>query len=626
MFLLSLCPYFLFVCLRILLRVISSLRLDQVVLEQKMDPMANPQPLSTPLGTVSGLNAMNRSSTAVGGAKVGNNISGNSSSGGRGGMPPPAVVGNHFIKQYYGKVLPENPLDLHRFYMDQSTFTHASGCAPEEPVSGVENIKKKITTLGLQDATVDLQFGSVDAHASENGGVLLLVTGAITLRGKAPRQFVQTFFLAMQHQEKDKHNFFVLNDIFRFLDTKSPAVDSLAAVEEHLPQNEVGKENKAASNITTATPSSSDTTAASKVERAGAEPEKVPQDPKSALPLTPPIVTSYKQAAVSSSASPTHSTEWGGAAIPQSPTRVAESSPVVPASPLSPDGGRKTFATLAKSWATSDKDTSVSSPVKLDNYLGSPNETRERLLGWGNDSTTVPINRNQANASSSYTSGGAEEKKGTVTSPLKMRPSTRGSRPINDSSTAETSVSSRRQVGGGETAQVGTSIYVKPVHAGTTEEDLRNVFQQFGEISRIMLKTERNFAFVDFASAEGAIAVLSCKHDLHLPGDGNRPLYIEARRSLGTFASPGGGGGREPQREGGGGGGRRFVDRRVEKGDTHKVGADGERSERVDGSGKFGGPMGSRGGREKGYRGGRVGRGGTGDRVERGDQQFQSRV
>ena len=50
------------------------------------------------------------------------------------------------------------------------------------------------------------------------GGIVLMVTGAITLHGQAPRQFAQTFFLANQKQH-DKHNFYVLNDNFRLLDT-----------------------------------------------------------------------------------------------------------------------------------------------------------------------------------------------------------------------------------------------------------------------------------------------------------------------------------------------------------------------------------------------------------------------
>ena len=50
------------------------------------------------------------------------------------------------------------------------------------------------------------------------GGVLLMVTGSITISGMDPRQFCQTFFLSRQYQDNDRHNYFVRNDIFRFLD------------------------------------------------------------------------------------------------------------------------------------------------------------------------------------------------------------------------------------------------------------------------------------------------------------------------------------------------------------------------------------------------------------------------
>lgn len=45
-----------------------------------------------------------------------------------------------------------------------------------------------------------------------------MVTGSITIANTDPRQFCQTFFLARQHQDNDRHNYFVRNDIFRFLD------------------------------------------------------------------------------------------------------------------------------------------------------------------------------------------------------------------------------------------------------------------------------------------------------------------------------------------------------------------------------------------------------------------------
>lgn len=57
-----------------------------------------------------------------------------------------------------------------------------------------------------------------DCCAYVADGVLLMVTGSITITDSDPRQFVQTFFLARQHQDNDRHNYFVRNDIFRFLD------------------------------------------------------------------------------------------------------------------------------------------------------------------------------------------------------------------------------------------------------------------------------------------------------------------------------------------------------------------------------------------------------------------------
>lgn len=52
-----------------------------------------------------------------------------------------------------------------------------------------------------------------------------MVTGSITMTDRDPRQFVQTFFLARQHQNNDRHNYFVRNDIFRFLDVLPEVVE-----------------------------------------------------------------------------------------------------------------------------------------------------------------------------------------------------------------------------------------------------------------------------------------------------------------------------------------------------------------------------------------------------------------
>eukprot|EP00904_Undaria_pinnatifida_P000319 jgi/Undpi1/10288/HiC_scaffold_28.g12740.m1 len=128
--------------------------------------------------------------------------------------------------RYYGEVLSKKPVELHRFYTDESTFCHASGTREEEPVSGLADIKAKIEHLGLGGATVDLGCGSVDAQPSEAGGVLLMVTGSITIADLEPRQFCQTFFLSRQHQDNDRHNYFVRNAIFRFLDVLPEVVEA----------------------------------------------------------------------------------------------------------------------------------------------------------------------------------------------------------------------------------------------------------------------------------------------------------------------------------------------------------------------------------------------------------------
>ncbi|CAM9324654.1 unnamed protein product [Phaeothamnion confervicola] len=141
--------------------------------------------------------------------------------------PSPATVGAHFVKKYYGEVLCRAPLELHRFYKDESTFLHSEGSRHEMPVTGLDNIRAKIAQLGLDGASVQIdECGSVDAQSSENGGVVLMVTGEITIRHDPPRQFVQTFVLA----RNDTHNYYVFNDIFRFLDrpgTRSAATEPL---------------------------------------------------------------------------------------------------------------------------------------------------------------------------------------------------------------------------------------------------------------------------------------------------------------------------------------------------------------------------------------------------------------
>lgn len=146
--------------------------------------------------------------------------------------PHPSTVGNSFVKQYY-HLLAKNPETLHRFYKDDSKFTHGHGSQQEEPISGQKKINDKIMSMGYAGARVDLEYGSVDCQASLNGGVAVMVSGIITLKEQQPKAFVQTFFLAVQ-----PNGYFVLNDAFRYLETPQhlktdvvPVVPTVPAVE-----------------------------------------------------------------------------------------------------------------------------------------------------------------------------------------------------------------------------------------------------------------------------------------------------------------------------------------------------------------------------------------------------------
>jgi len=126
----------------------------------------------------------------------------------------PSTVGNKFVLSFYTH-MNKNPQELQRFYKENSVLTNGSEGtfgANEETVCGVEEINKKIQHLDFRNARVTLSV--VDCQASSNGGVIVMVVGHLSNKEEPFRKFVQTFFLA----EQQKGSFYVLNDIFRFLD------------------------------------------------------------------------------------------------------------------------------------------------------------------------------------------------------------------------------------------------------------------------------------------------------------------------------------------------------------------------------------------------------------------------
>jgi cold-inducible RNA-binding protein len=110
-----------------------------------------------------------------------------------------------------------------------------------------------------------------------------------------------------------------------------------------------------------------------------------------------------------------------------------------------------------------------------------------------------------------------------------------------------------------------TNIYVGNLSFRATEEDIRNAFSQFGQVTSVNIVMDqdtgrsRGFAFVEMADANEASAAIEGLNEQEIVG--RRVIVNEARpreerpRGGGRY---GGGGGRHEGGGGGGGGGGRY--------------------------------------------------------------------
>lgn len=69
------------------------------------------------------------------------------------------------------------------------------------------------------------EIKTADAQDSHQAGVILLVTGCLTGKDNVSKKFTQTFFLAPQEK-----GYFVLNDIFRYIEENEPLENNSSSV------------------------------------------------------------------------------------------------------------------------------------------------------------------------------------------------------------------------------------------------------------------------------------------------------------------------------------------------------------------------------------------------------------
>lgn len=104
------------------------------------------------------------------------------------------------------------------------------------------------------------------------------------------------------------------------------------------------------------------------------------------------------------------------------------------------------------------------------------------------------------------------------------------------------------------------NIFVGNLDFNTSEEELRQAFEGYGQVDRVSIMTDREtgrsrgFGFVEMTNAEDGEKAIAALNGTQL---GGRTLNVnEARPKTERSGGGGGGGGRDRGGRGGGGGGR----------------------------------------------------------------------
>lgn len=123
--------------------------------------------------------------------------------------PQPIEIGREFIRQYY-TMLAENPDSVFRFYSHESTYDHNGTEA-----RGQAKIQQAIESLKPEFYGSKVRIHDIKGAHSADKSILLQVCGVLDAPGESKsRSFVQAVVLVQQTAKK----FFVLNDIFQYVD------------------------------------------------------------------------------------------------------------------------------------------------------------------------------------------------------------------------------------------------------------------------------------------------------------------------------------------------------------------------------------------------------------------------
>ncbi|BDA44794.1 probable ras GTPase-activating protein-binding protein 2 at N-terminal half [Coccomyxa sp. Obi] len=517
---------------------------------------------------------------------------------------PAHAVGSQFVQQYY-TVLHSSPRYLHRFYTDLSSMTHSDGGYPGQPpciftVQNQKDIHEKVLELNFEEAVTEIW--SVDSQFSTGDGVIVQVTGSLQCKGKPQRNFVQTFFLAVQEK-----GYYVLNDIFRYLRTTPQAVPAPAApISTPMPVPTLVPAPTPLENGYTNAPPPQQTfamdTRPAATAPAAPVPTQIPHMPPPAAssapapaPIAQPTAPSAAPAPAPASAStpipvqPAHTPE------PVHEQQAAPPAPVPEPVPEPEEPTEDTWPTPEPEQAPEpepEQQPQEEAPPPQPAAPSVPLTYAQRLMvNTNKQPTPAPSARPQPSAAAVVPAAApapvqaAPEAKPTAPAPYNGIPN--GNHPT------ENGYYSRDE-------QPGTSVFVRNLPQDVTEEKLEAAFKELGALrgpKPVNLKIQKgkeSFAFVDFEDSAAQQAAITGPVII----DGHQVTVVEKKpqfiKSRGRGPGPTRGsfrGGRGDGRSGRGDGGRagpgsaRFLERNAS--------ISSERSESA-----RGGRRGGRGGRD----------------------------
>ncbi|KAM7183736.1 putative ntf2 and rrm domain containing protein [Rhypophila sp. PSN 637] len=439
---------------------------------------------------------------------------------------PKDEVGWYFVEQYY-TTLSKNPDKLHLFYGKTSQFVYGMEAEVATVSVGRHDIQDRIKGLPFQDCKV--RISNVDSQGS-NDCIVIQVIGETSNNNADARKFVQTFVLAQQPS-----GYFVLNDIFRYINDDDDVVDQQQSATE---SSEPG---------------------AAPVETQ-AEPTEAQEEPKELEPkeLEPPALdTAAIDKKLEEAEAPAEETPTPSAADEAVSGTAAESTEEENASepvPAPEKAAEEVAEEVAEEEVKQPEDPKAPTPTPaapVASVAPAAAPAPAKSLNWAQTAAkaaaaaipklpTAPVSTQPRPAA-------IPAKQPAQAAPVpKSAPSPATSRDQgNEWQTAETKRQNRpvSQVTTPSEKDGNTSAYVKFVTDKVVDEDLKRTLSAFGDMTYCDINRQKNCAFIEFETAAGFNAAVAANpHTVN-----GETIVVEQRRPKSTTF---GGGNFNPARAG----------------------------------------------------------------------------